>query len=168
MIKICRGNGDEIDRERIFCQRADLFDLLAQDFRGSVSAGETSEASGVADRRDEIRFRHPCHRTAENGVLALQKIAAPLHQGIQIFEFHSFPPLLKHDGRGYYTSPFPFCKFLNEHLQFYQISSFRPARIEKTRTILLNHACEICFRHRIPTAAPRRMNGIIARSALND
>lgn len=49
-----------------------------------------------------------------------------------------------------------------------KIRSLSPARREKISTSPLNHSWEMRFRSAIPATAPRRRNGIIARSARND
>src|SRR3546814_2900370 len=72
----------KIARREFFRRR----DLGIEQFGGHRTAGYDAEPAGVADRADEMAFRNPAHRSAENGVIAAETLGPARHQVVQ------FPP----------------------------------------------------------------------------
>src|SRR3546814_6567518 len=82
-------HGDKVDakiaRREFFRRR----DLGIEQFGGHRTAGYDAEPAGVADRADEMAFRNPAHRAAENGVIAAEKLGPARHQVVQRSEKHT-------------------------------------------------------------------------------
>src|SRR6478735_10109485 len=77
-----RVHGYQVHAERLAGQFPGRGDLAVEQFGCHRSAGDYSEAAGIADSRDEVALGNPAHRAAQDGVFGAEEIAAALHQGL--------------------------------------------------------------------------------------
>ncbi len=73
-LHVARSGGEQVDAEGLVGQRPHLGDLFDHLVEAHGRRAHAPEASGLADRRDQGRVRHPAHAGEHHGVLDLEDV----------------------------------------------------------------------------------------------
>src|SRR3546814_1730686 len=75
-----RMHGDEIDAERPLRQRLGSGDFSVEKLGRHRPARNHAESARIRYGRDQMAFRHPAHRAAEDRGVGAKKVASARHQ----------------------------------------------------------------------------------------